>query len=156
MPRRRSFSQRQILPDIKFGSKILSKFINILMMHGKKSVAEQITYKALSILSKKLEKPELEVFEIALEKVRPNVEVKGRRVGGSTYQVPIEVRPARRDGLAMRWIVEAARKRKEKSMMQRLAKELTDAVEEKGSAVKKREEIHKMAEANKAFAHYRW
>lgn len=156
MPRRRVVGQRNILPDPKFGSELLAKFLNILMMDGKKSIAESIVYNALEILSQHSGKSELEAFELALENVRPTVEVKSRRVGGSSYQVPVEVRMVRRNALAMRWIVEAARKRSDKSMALRLSKELSDAVENKGNAVKKREDVHRMAEANKAFAHYRW
>ncbi|PPI88540.1 30S ribosomal protein S7 [Candidatus Pantoea edessiphila] len=156
MPRRRVISQRKILPDPRFKSELLGKFINILMIDGKKSISESIVYSALKALSKRLGKSEIETFEIAIENVRPIIEVKSRRVGGSTYQVPVEVRPIRRDALAMRWIVEAARKREEKSMILRLINELSDAVENKGIAVKKREEVHRIAEANKAFAHYRW
>lgn len=156
MPRRRVIGQRKILPDPKFGSELLAKFINVLMMDGKKSVAEAIAYNALKSVSERLSKDELDVFETALDNVRPVVEVKSRRVGGSTYQVPVEVRSVRRNALAMRWIVEAARKRSDKSMVSRLANEISDAMESKGSAVKKREDVHRMAEANKAFAHYRW
>ncbi|CAL4325247.1 30S ribosomal protein S7 [Buchnera aphidicola] len=156
MPRRRVIGNRKILPDPKFSSEILAKFINILMVDGKKSIAEVIVYKALKKLSERIGKLELEIFNLALENVRPTVEVKSRRVGGSTYQVPVEVRPVRRNALAMRWIVEAARKRPDKSMFLRLSNELQDAFENKGNAVKKREEVHRMAEANKAFAHYRW
>ncbi|UDG81580.1 30S ribosomal protein S7 [Candidatus Profftia lariciata] len=156
MPRRRVIGQRKILPDPKFGSELLAKFVNILMIDGKKSTAEAIVYTALKILADRSKKNQLEAFEIALENVRPAVEVKSRRVGGSTYQVPIEVRPVRRNALAMRWIVEGARKRNDKSMSIRLANELYDAAENKGTAVKKREDVHRMAEANKAFAHYRW
>ncbi|WP_348666477.1 30S ribosomal protein S7 [Arsenophonus symbiont of Ornithomya chloropus] len=156
MPRRRVIGQRKILSDPKFGSELLAKFINILMVDGKKSIAETIVYKALDTLSYRAKKKHMETFEIALENVRPMVEVKSRRVGGSTYQVPVEVRPVRRNALAMRWIVAAARKRPDKSMALRLANELTDAIENKGTAVKKREDVHRMAEANKAFAHYRW
>ncbi|CAL4324933.1 30S ribosomal protein S7 [Buchnera aphidicola (Thelaxes suberi)] len=156
MSRRRAIGSRKIVPDPKFVSELLSKFINILMIDGKKTVAEDIVYSALDSLSKKLNKPALEVFESALENVRPTVEVKSRRVGGSTYQVPVEVRLVRRNTLAMRWIIDAARKRNDNSMSLRLYYELQDASENKGLAVKKREEIHKMAEANKAFAHYRW
>jgi small subunit ribosomal protein S7 len=156
MPRRRVVGQRKILPDPKFHSELLAKFINILMVDGKKSTAEKIVYGALDILAEKSDKPHLELFDAALENIRPQVEVKSRRVGGSTYQVPVEVRPVRRNALAMRWLVEAARKRGEKSMAQRLANEMLDASENKGSAVKKREDVHRMAEANKAFAHYRW
>lgn len=157
MPRRRVVGQRKILPDPKFHNELLAKFINILMVDGKKSTAEKIVYGALDILTdKNSEKTHLELFEIALENIRPQVEVKSRRVGGSTYQVPVEVRPVRRNALAMRWLVEAARNRGEKSMAQRLANEMLDASDSKGSAVKKREDVHRMAEANKAFAHYRW
>ncbi|MDC0612295.1 30S ribosomal protein S7 [Vibrio sp.] len=156
MPRRRVIGQRKILPDPKFKSELLAKFVNILMVDGKKSVAEKIVYTALDTMAEKSNKDHLAVFEEALENVRPAVEVKSRRVGGSTYQVPVEVRPVRRNALAMRWIVDAARKRGEKSMAGRLAAEMLDAAENKGSAVKKREDVHKMAEANKAFAHYRW
>ena len=156
MPRRRVVGQRKILPDPKFHNELLAKFINILMVDGKKSTAEKIVYGALDILVEKSEKDHLEVFETALDNIRPQVEVKSRRVGGSTYQVPVEVRPVRRNALAMRWLVEAARKRGEKSMAQRLANEMLDASDSKGSAVKKREDVHRMADANKAFAHYRW
>ena len=151
MPRRRVIGQRKILPDPKFGSELLAKFVNILMVDGKKSTAESIVYSALETLAQRSGKSELEAFEVALENVRPTVEVKSRRVG-----VPVEVRPVRRNALAMRWIVEAARKRGDKSMALRLANELSDAAENKGTAVKKREDVHRMAEANKAFAHYRW
>ncbi|TWX74109.1 30S ribosomal protein S7 [Colwellia sp. C1TZA3] len=157
MPRRRVVGQRKILPDPKFHNELLAKFINILMVDGKKSTAEKIVYGALDILTdKNTEKTHLELFETALDNIRPQVEVKSRRVGGSTYQVPVEVRPVRRNALAMRWLVEASRKRGEKSMAQRLANEMLDASDSKGSAVKKREDVHRMAEANKAFAHYRW
>ncbi len=157
MPRRRVVAKREVLPDPKFGSEILAKFINVIMVDGKKSVAERIVYGALDIVSEKqTSKEPLEVFEEALDKIRPSVEVKSRRVGGSTYQVPVEVRPARQSALAMRWLVEYSRKRGEKSMRQRLAGEMMDAVESRGAAVKKREDVHRMAEANKAFSHYRW
>ncbi|WP_439240344.1 MULTISPECIES: 30S ribosomal protein S7 [unclassified Lonepinella] len=156
MPRRRRIEPRKILPDPKFGSELLAKFINVLMVDGKKSIAESIVYDALDTLAQRTEKDALEAFEVALENVRPTVEVKSRRVGGSTYQVPVEVRPTRRNALGMRWIVEAARKRGDKSMALRLANELSDAADNKGAAVKKREDVHRMAEANKAFAHYRW
>ena len=156
MPRRRVVGQRKILPDPKFGSELLAKFMNVVMLDGKKSTAEKIVYGALDIVAEKTGKPHLEVFEDALENIRPTVEVKSRRVGGSTYQVPVEVRPVRRNALGMRWMVEAARKRGEKSMAQRLAAEMLDASENKGTAVKKREDVHRMADANKAFAHYRW
>ena len=156
MPRRRVIGQRKILSDPTFGSELLAKFVNILMVDGKKSTAEKIVYSALSTSSERSGEEPLAIFEKALENVRPAVEVKSRRVGGSTYQVPVEVRPVRRNALAMRWLVEAARKRGEKSMAFRLAGEMLDAAENKGSAVKKREDVHKMADANKAFAHYRW
>lgn len=156
MPRRRVIGHRKILPDPKFSSELLAKFINILMVDGKKSIAENIVYTALYNLSKKVHKNELDLFELALDHVKPAVEVKSRRVGGSTYQVPVEVRPVRRNALAMRWIVEAARKRSDKSMSLRLTYELSDAIDKKGAAVRKKEEVHKMADANKAFAHYRW
>ena len=156
MPRRRVVGQRKILPEPKFGSQLLAKFMNVVMLDGKKSVAEKIVYGALDIVAEKTGKDHLDVFEEALDNIRPTVEVKSRRVGGSTYQVPVEVRPVRRNALGMRWMVEAARKRGEKSMAQRLAAEMLDAADNKGSAVKKREDVHRMAEANKAFAHYRW
>jgi small subunit ribosomal protein S7 len=156
MPRRRVVGQRKILPDPKFGSELLAKFMNVVMLDGKKSTAEKIVYGALEIVAIKADKTHLEIFEGALDNIRPTVEVKSRRVGGSTYQVPVEVRPVRRNALGMRWLVDAARKRGEKSMAQRLAAEMLDAAENKGSAVKKREDVHRMAEANKAFAHYRW
>ena len=156
MPRRRRIEPRKILPDPKFGSELLAKFINVLMVDGKKSTAEAIVYGALETLSQRTGKEALEAFDAALENVRPTVEVKSRRVGGSTYQVPVEVRPSRRNALAMRWVIEAARKRGDKSMALRLANELTDAADNKGSAVKKREDVHRMAEANKAFAHFHW
>ncbi len=156
MPRRRVIAQRAILPDPKYGNQTLAKFVNILMVDGKKAVAERIVYGALDRISEKSDKDALEVFEKALENVKPVVEVKSRRVGGSTYQVPVEVRPARRIALAMRWLVESARKRNEKSMGVRLANEMLDAFENKGTAIKKREDVHRMAEANKAFSHFRW
>ncbi|PID51551.1 MAG: 30S ribosomal protein S7 [Pasteurellales bacterium] len=156
MSRRRAAEPRKILPDPKFGSELLAKFINVLMVDGKKSIAEKIVYGALEALSQRSGKDAMEAFEEAMENVRPTVEVKSRRVGGSTYQVPVEVRPVRRNALAMRWIVEAARKRGDKTMAMRLANELSDALENKGASVKKREDVHRMAEANKAFAHFRW
>ena len=156
MPRRREVPKRQILPDPKFGSETLAKCVNILMLDGKKSTAEKITYGALDLIAERTNDDPLEVFENALENVRPTVEVKSRRVGGATYQVPVEVRPNRRTALAMRWLVEASRKRGEKSMGVRLAGELIDAAGNRGTAVKKREDTHRMAEANKAFAHYRY
>ena len=159
MPRRREVPKRKILPDPKYGSELLAKFMNMIMNDGKKSVAERIIYGALDRISERETNTgdkALELLETALENVKPVVEVKSRRVGGATYQVPIEVRTDRRTALAMRWLVDAARKRSEKSMDQRLASEILDAFENKGSAVKKREDTHRMAEANKAFAHYRW
>ncbi|ADV33946.1 30S ribosomal protein S7 [Candidatus Blochmanniella vafra str. BVAF] len=156
MSRRRIAKKRMILTDSKFQSSLLAKFINILMLNGKKSVAEFIVYSALDIVKHRSGKDCIESFERALDNVRPVVEVKSRRVGGSTYQVPVEVRLVRRNTLAMRWIIESARKRQDKSMEIRLANELLDASEGKGNAVKKREEVHRIAESNKAFAHYRW
>ena len=156
MPRRREVPKREILPDPKFKNIEISKFVNVLMTAGKKSVAERIIYGALESIQKKSGKDPIEVFVAAISAVKPMVEVKSRRVGGANYQVPVEVRPVRRMALSMRWIREAARKRGEKSMGARLAGELLDASEGRGSAIKKREEVHRMAEANKAFAHYRF
>ncbi len=159
MSRRTQAPKRLILPDPKYGSELLAKFMNMIMNDGKKSVAERIIYGALDRISEKGSQEgaqSLELLEQALENVKPTVEVKSRRVGGATYQVPIEVRPARRQTLAMRWLIEAARKRSEKSMAYRLAHELMDAADNRGTAVKKKEDTHRMAEANKAFSHYRW
>ncbi|MEC8147904.1 MAG: 30S ribosomal protein S7 [Pseudomonadota bacterium] len=156
MSRRRTPAKRTILPDPKYGDKVIAKFINIVMTAGKKSVAERIVYGALQIVSEKGHESELEAFKEALSNVEPKVEVKSRRVGGATYQVPVEVRPDRRLALAMRWLVDASRKRSEKSMGERLAGELLEAFDNRGNAVKKREDTHKMAEANRAFSHYRW
>ncbi|MCC7120755.1 MAG: 30S ribosomal protein S7 [Gammaproteobacteria bacterium] len=156
MSRRRVAAKREILPDPKYGDQVVAKFINMIMECGKKSIAEKIVYGALDEMSKKGRGEPLDVFKHALSNVEPRVEVKSRRVGGATYQVPVEVRPGRRSALAMRWLVDAARKRGEKSMDRRLAGELLDAFENRGTAVKKREDTHKMAEANRAFAHYRW
>ncbi len=156
MPRRRVVAKRDVLPDPKFHNKVLAKFINHVMVHGKKAVAERIVYGAMAKIQERSGKDPLETFEAALETISPVVEVKSRRVGGATYQVPVEVRPSRRTALAMRWLVEAARKRGEKSMDLRLAGEMLDAAEKKGAAVKKREDVHRMAEANKAFSHYRF
>ena len=156
MPRRREVPKREILPDPKYGSVDLSKFVNVVMIEGKKAVAERIIYGALDQISKKSGKNALEVFTQALSNAKPTVEVKSRRVGGANYQVPVEVRPIRRMALAMRWLREAAHKRSEKSMGQRLANELIEASEGRGGAVKKRDEVHRMAEANKAFAHFRF
>ncbi len=156
MSRRRIISRREILSDPKYGSELLAKFINMVMVDGKKAVAEKILYGALDQVATKRKSDALEVLDQALENVRPLVEVKSRRVGGATYQVPVEVRPNRRNSLAMRWLIDASRKRSEKSMALRLAGELMDAADSKGSAVKKRDDTHRMAEANKAFSHYRW
>ncbi|GLR63447.1 30S ribosomal protein S7 [Marinospirillum insulare] len=149
-------AKREILPDPKYGSDRLAKFMNHVMEHGKKATAERIVYGALSKVEERTKKDPLELFEKALEGIQPLVEVKSRRVGGATYQVPVEVRPSRRTALAMRWLVDFARKRGEKSMDLRLAGEIMDAAEGKGAAVKKREDVHRMAEANKAFSHYRF
>lgn len=176
MPRRREVPKREILPDPKYHSELLAKFINVLMVSGKKSIAEKIIYGALAVMEERLKKVKktededgsnsgsgdtgiasiLKSFEDALNNVRPSVEVRSRRVGGATYQVPVEIRQDRSTALGMRWIVQAARARGEKGMMLRLAGELMDALENKGSAVKKREDTHKMAKANQAFAHFRW
>ncbi len=156
MPRRREVPKREVLPDPKFGNADISKFVNVIMTSGKKSVAEQIVYRAMETVARKSGKDAIEVFMSALNNARPLVEVKSRRVGGANYQVPVEVRATRRTALAMRWLREAARKRSEKSMGLRLAGELMDAAEGRGGAIKKREEVHRMAEANKAFAHYRF
>ena len=157
MSRKHSNFTREILPDPKFGSEMITRFINMVMVSGKKSVAEKIVYGAIETITEKGKGDgAVDVVEKALENVSPMVEVKSRRVGGATYQVPVEVRPKRRQTLAMRWIIEAARKRGEKNMPGRLAGELMDAAEQRGTAVKKREDTHRMAEANKAFAHYRW
>lgn len=156
MPRRREVPKREILPDAKYGSVDLAKFMNIIMLSGKKAVAERIVYGAFNHIESTTDKEALEVFNAAINNVKPVVEVKSRRVGGANYQVPVEVRPVRRMALAMRWVREAAKKRGEKSMDLRLAGELLDAAEGRGGAMKKREEIHRMAEANKAFSHFRW
>ncbi len=156
MPRRREVPKRDILPDPKFGNVEVSKFVNTIMKCGKKSVAERIVYGAFDLLVSKTSKDPLEVFGLALGNIKPLVEVKSRRVGGANYQVPVEVRPSRRMALAMRWLRESARKRSEKSMGQRLAAEMLEASESRGGAVKKRDEVHRMAEANKAFAHFRF
>ena len=156
MPRRREVPKREILPDPKFGNVEVAKFMNVLMLDGKKSVAERIVYGAFDHIEKKANKEPLEVFSTAMGNVKPMVEVKSRRVGGANYQVPVEVRPSRRSALAMRWVREAAKKRGEKSMDLRLAGELLDASEGRGAAMKKREDTHKMAEANKACSHFRW
>ena len=156
MSRRKEIPKREILPDPKYKDDRLAKFINTLMLDGKKSIAEKIVYGALDVISKKKGSDSLDILKKALENVRPPVEVKSRRVGGATYQVPVEVRPIRQITLAMRWIIESARKRNEKSMTSRLAEELMDAADEKGASIKKRQDTLRMAEANKAFSHYRW
>ena len=174
MPRRRVVAKREIIPDPKFGSELLAKFINTLMVDGKKSIAEKVIYGALDVVDQRLKKQPIkesdddseggssrqltaiEFFEAALDKVKPTVEVKSRRVGGATYQVPVEVRPSRSTALGMRWLVQGARSRGEKGMMLRLAGELADAYEGKGASVRKRDDMHKMAKANQAFAHFRW
>ena len=156
MSRRRRAEKREILPDPKFKDQVLSKFMNNLMLDGKKSVSENIVYGAFDEIEAKIKRPPLEVFHEALENIKPSVEVRSRRVGGATYQVPVEVRPQSREALAIRWLIKASRDRNEKTMKDRLASELIDAVNTRGSAVKKKEDTHKMAEANKAFSHYRW
>ena len=156
MPRRREVPKREILPDPKFGSVDLSKFMNVVMESGKKAVAERIIYGAIEQIEKKANKDPLEIFLVAINNVKPMVEVKSRRVGGANYQVPVEVRPVRRMALAMRWLKDSARKRGEKSMSARLANELLEASEGRGGAMKKRDEVHRMAEANKAFSHFRF
>ncbi len=156
MPRRRRADVREVLPDARYGDKVLTKFMNNLMKDGKKAVAEGIVYNALERIERKIRRDPIEAFHEALNNVRPSVEVRSRRVGGSTYQIPIEVRPERRNALAIRWLIAAARNRSENTMEERLANELMDAVNERGAAVKKREDTHKMAEANRAFSHYRW
>jgi small subunit ribosomal protein S7 len=156
MSRRRQAERREILPDAKFGDRVLSKFMNNLMHDGKKSVAENIVYGALDRVEQKLRRAPIEVFHEALDNVKPSVEVRSRRVGGATYQVPVEVRPERREALAIRWLINASRARNEHTMEERLAGEVLDAANMRGSAVKKREDTHKMADANKAFSHYRW
>jgi small subunit ribosomal protein S7 len=156
MPRRRVAEKREILPDPKYNSKVVSKFISIIMEHGKKSTAENICYGAFDVIKDKTGNDPLKVFKAALENVKPVLEVKPRRVGGATYQVPIEIRPQRRMALAFRWLITYSRGRGEKTMRERLAGELLDAFNNTGSSIKKKEDTHKMAEANKAFAHYRW
>ena len=156
MPRRREVPKRDILPDPKFGNVDVSKFVNTIMMSGKKSVAERIVYGALDQVEEKTRQEPVALFHQALENVAPHLEVRSRRVGGATYQVPVDVRPERRQALAIRWLINAARSRNETTMVERLSGELMDAANNRGSAVKKREDTHKMAEANRAFAHYRW
>jgi small subunit ribosomal protein S7 len=154
--RRAGAAKREVLPDPKYGSRLVAKFVNIMMIRGKKSTAEQIMYDALASVEDRSKQEALKMFKTAIDNVKPAVEVKSRRVGGSTYQVPVEVRPDRRTSLAMRWVIGAARRRPERSMAEKLSAELLDAANNRGTAVKKREDTHKMAEANKAFAHYRW
>jgi small subunit ribosomal protein S7 len=156
MSRRHAAEKREILPDAKFGDRVLTKFMNNLMVDGKKSVAERIVYNAFDRVQAKLKKEPVDVFHEALDNIKPSLEVRSRRVGGATYQVPVEVRPERREALAIRWLITAAKNRNEHTMEERLAGELVDAVQGRGTAVKKREDTHKMADANKAFSHYRW
>ena len=154
--RRAGAAKREVLPDPKYGSRLVAKFVNIMMIRGKKSTAEQIMYEALAVVEDRSKQEALKMFKTAIDNVKPAVEVKSRRVGGATYQVPVEVRSTRRQTLAMRWVIEAARKRGENSMPRKLAAELLEAAENRGGAVKKREETHRMAEANKAFSHFRF
>lgn len=156
MSRRHAAEKREVLPDAKYGDRVITKFMNNLMEDGKKSVAERIVYSALERAESKLKRAPVEIFHEALDNVKPSVEVRSRRVGGATYQVPVEVRPTRREALAIRWLIDASKKRNENTMEERLAGELADAVNGRGTAVKKREDTHKMADANKAFSHYRW
>ena len=154
--RRAGAAKREVLPDPKYGSRLVAKFVNIMMIRGKKSTAERIMYNAMTAVEDRSKQEALKMFKTAVDNVKPAVEVKSRRVGGSTYQVPVEVRPDRRTSLSLRWLIGAARRRPERSMSDKLAAELLDAANNRGTAVKKREDTHKMAEANKAFAHYRW
>ena len=156
MARRHAAEKREVLPDAKYGDRVLTKFMNNLMVDGKKSVAERIVYNALDRVESRLKRSPVECFHEALDNVKPSLEVRSRRVGGATYQVPVEVRPERREALAIRWLITAAKNRNENTMEERLAAELADAVNGRGTAVKKREDTHKMADANKAFSHYRW
>jgi small subunit ribosomal protein S7 len=156
MSRRHAAEKREILPDAKYGDRVVSKFMNNLMVDGKKSVAETIVYNAFERVQGRIRREPVEVFHEALDNIKPAVEVRSRRVGGATYQVPVEVRPERREALAIRWLIDASKKRNEHTMEERLAGELLDAVNGRGTAVKKREDTHKMADANKAFSHYRW
>ena len=156
MSRRHAAEKREVLPDAKYGDLVLTKFMNNLMVDGKKAVAKRIVYNAFDRVEAKIKRAPVEVFHEALENIQPSVEVRSRRVGGATYQVPVEVRPERRVALAIRWLIKAARSRNENTMEERLAGELMDAVQSRGTAVKKREDTHKMADANKAFSHYRW
>ncbi|MBM4261330.1 MAG: 30S ribosomal protein S7 [Deltaproteobacteria bacterium] len=156
MPRKGEVKKREILPDPKYGDKLVAKFVNTIMNRGKKSVAESILYRSLDIVTAKTKEDSLGIFKRALDNTRPTVEVRSRRVGGATYQVPVEVRPQRRLSLSMRWLIDAARERAEKSMEEKLAAELIDAANNRGTAIKKKDDTHRMAEANRAFAHYRW
>ncbi len=156
MPRRRVVVKREILPDPKYKSVLVAKFINCIMRRGKKSLAERILYRALEIIKERTKEDPLKIFEKSINNVKPVLEVRSRRVGGATYQVPTEVRPERRTALAIRWLISYAKERAEKSMEEKLAAELIDAANNRGGAIKKKEDVHKMAEANKAFAHYRW
>lgn len=156
MPRRREVPKRQILPDPLYNSQLVTKFVNVVMVDGKKSVAEQLLYRALDVIRERTDDDPLKVFKKAVDNVKPAVEVKSRRVGGSTYQVPVEVRPSRRLALSMRWLIQSSLRRGEKTMDMRLANEFMDAATNRGAAIKKKEDTHRMAEANKAFAHYRW
>ena len=156
MSRRRKAAKREILPDAKFGDVVISKFINSVMLDGKKSVAEKIVYGAFDLIESRTKNSPVTLFHEALDNVKPHLEVRSRRVGGATYQVPMEVRPARAQALAFRWLIEMARKRSENTMVERLSGELSDAANNRGASIKKREDTHKMAEANRAFAHYRW
>jgi small subunit ribosomal protein S7 len=156
MPRRREVAKRPIIPDPKYHDKLVTTFVNAMMKDGKKSVAESILYRTLDLIEERSGEEPLKVFKKGLDNCRPSVEVRSRRVGGSTYQVPVEVRPERRTALAIRWLLAASRNRAEKTMVERLANELLDATNNRGNAIRKREEVHRMAEANKAFAHYRW
>ena len=156
MPRRREVPKRQILPDPLYNSQLVTKFVNVVMKDGKKSVAEKLLYDALELIQERTQEDPMKVFKKAVDNVKPVVEVKSRRVGGSTYQVPIEVRPSRRLALSMRWLIQSAARRGEKTMDQRLANEFMEAAQNRGAAIKKKDDTHRMAEANKAFAHYRW
>ena len=156
MPRRREIAKREVLPDPLYNSQLVTKFVNVVMRDGKKSVAERILYDALEVIRERTQDDPMKVFKKAVENVKPSVEVKSRRVGGSNYQVPVEVRPSRKLALSMRWIIQSAQKRGEKTMKLKLAGELSEAAENRGGAMKKKEDTHRMAEANKAFAHYRW
>jgi len=156
MPRRREIAKREVLPDPLYNSQLVTKFVNVVMRDGKKSVAARILYDALDVIRERTQDDPMKVFKKAVENVKPSVEVKSRRVGGSNYQVPVEVRPSRKLALSMRWIIQSAQKRGEKTMKLKLASELSDAAENRGGAMKKKEDTHRMAEANKAFAHYRW